>query len=151
MKKPRGGPNKLVSQMTLEERAILSIKKRAWRLKKLSEDPTYFRRLRISSAEKTNARMYKYRKNNPWRHKANRLVCAALKRGDLKKLPCEVCGSPRTQAHHDSYYPEHFLSIRWLCNLHHAAWHRLFIFDEPEEKICPDFRFKDNRRRLERT
>jgi len=36
--------------------------------------------------------------------------------------PCAVCGNPKTQAHHDDYNKPD--EIRWLCQNHHAEWHR---------------------------
>ncbi len=41
--------------------------------------------------------------------------------GKLKRLSCEQCGSPETEAHHIDYdKPE---DIIWLCNNHHREWH----------------------------
>ena len=28
-----------------------------------------------------------------------------------------------SQAHHDSYYPDQWLVVRWLCPKHHRVWH----------------------------
>jgi hypothetical protein len=48
---------------------------------------------------------------------ARRAVAHALEAGRLKRLPCEVCGSTASQAHHDDYrFP---LRVRWLCRQHH--------------------------------
>lgn len=44
-------------------------------------------------------------------------VIYALKRGDLKKLPCEVCGEILVEAHHSRY--DRPLSVNWLCRKHH--------------------------------
>lgn len=46
----------------------------------------------------------------------------ALKRGTLKKQPCEECGSPRVQMHHDDYLKP--LDVRWLCVYCHRDAHR---------------------------
>lgn len=54
--------------------------------------------------------------------KAHRAVARALRIGALSRRPCEVCGS-EAQAHHDSYYPEKWLAVRWLCGSHHKQWH----------------------------
>ncbi len=53
--------------------------------------------------------------------KANSLVLQALKTGELKKLPCRVCGAPKTVAHHDDYAKP--LAVMWLCRSHHMARH----------------------------
>ena len=48
-------------------------------------------------------------------------VTKALYRGDLIRQPCEVCGNPKTDAHHPNY--DEPLRVDWLCRLHHAARH----------------------------
>lgn len=40
----------------------------------------------------------------------------------LERLPCEACGTPKAEAHHDDYSKP--LNIRWLCPAHHKQWHR---------------------------
>lgn len=48
-------------------------------------------------------------------------VVAAKRTGLLKQKPCEVCGSERSDAHHDDYSKP--LEVRWLCRGHHAKHH----------------------------
>ena len=45
-------------------------------------------------------------------------VRCALYFGDLQKQPCEVCGEPKVQAHHEDYAKP--LMVRWLCVQHHG-------------------------------
>ncbi len=59
---------------------------------------------------------------------AHAAVTAALAKGTLTRRPCEECGAV-SQAHHDSYYPERWLDVRWLCAAHHRQWHAR---NEPE-------------------
>ncbi len=42
------------------------------------------------------------------------------------KTECDVekCDNEHIEAHHDSYLPENWLNIRWLCVLCHAEWHK---------------------------
>ena len=68
-------------------------------------------------------REFRYQKRHPDKHRAHQLITAALKRGDLVRQPCEVCGNPKSQAHHDDYSKP--LVVRWLCDLDHKAHHRL--------------------------
>lgn len=84
-----------------------------------------------------NLYMRKWRKNHPLtskqKIKANirchvKMKC---KRGQIKKLPCEVCGSVEVHAHHDNYNEP--FAIRWLCNYHHNEWHKNNSAIEP---IC---------------
>lgn len=50
--------------------------------------------------------------------RARNAVAYALECGTLTRKPCEVCGDPKTQAHHFDY--EKPLEVRWLCTTHHA-------------------------------
>jgi len=63
-----------------------------------------------------------YRAKYPERRKAEQAVERAIKKGTLIRQPCEVCGDPRAQAHHDDYSKP--LIIRWLCDKHHKNLHR---------------------------
>ena len=53
-----------------------------------------------------------------WAHKA---LASALRRGLVTKQPCEVCGDPNTDGHHDDY--DRPMVVRWLCRPHHKAHH----------------------------
>lgn len=53
---------------------------------------------------------------------ARSLVSSALRRGILKKQPCEVCGKRVVDAHHDDYTKP--LEVRWLCRTCHLQWHQ---------------------------
>lgn len=64
----------------------------------------------------------KYRSQNPKKYKAHSMVSWALRNGELVKKNCEVCGSKKTEAHHDNYNKP--LEVRWLCDRHHKEWHR---------------------------
>jgi hypothetical protein len=52
---------------------------------------------------------------------AHHALRAALRRGDIKRGPCAVCGSLRTDGHH----PDHSkaLEVVWLCRKHHRQLH----------------------------
>jgi hypothetical protein len=65
-------------------------------------------------------RMYKLR--HPERVRAREIAHRALVSGKIKKQPCEICGSVRTQMHHDDY--DKPLGIRWVCIKHHREIHR---------------------------
>lgn len=44
-----------------------------------------------------------------------------LRRGKLKKEPCEACESPKSQMHHEDYSKP--LNVIWLCRRCHLALH----------------------------
>lgn len=73
------------------------------------------------------AKMRQYRREGKFRwkydekSKARCYLNVSLKRGKVKKLPCEVCGDSKSQAHHDDYSKP--LEVRWLCRLHHSEFH----------------------------
>lgn len=51
--------------------------------------------------------------------KARDLVYQAVRKGELTREPCEVCGDPKSQAHHEDYARP--LEVRWLCQEHHKT------------------------------
>jgi ribosomal protein S27AE len=63
-----------------------------------------------------------YRKKYPNVHRAHQLIRNAKRRGVLKNMMCEQCGSDKSVAHHDDYSKP--LEIRWLCQMHHLDWHK---------------------------
>lgn len=99
---------------------------RAAREAALSTDPDAIRlrdyyvrnRARLCADRKEYARLY------PERIAAGDAVTAALRSGVLVRLPCEVCGDKRTEAHHPSYAPDAQLDVVWLCRRHHRQAHQ---------------------------
>lgn len=70
---------------------------------------------------------------NIHKNRARSAVHKAVKKGQLIKEPCEICGNPETAAHHYlGYDEEHWLSIKWLCSTHHVAAHSGSYF--PKER-----------------
>lgn len=45
-----------------------------------------------------------------------------LRKGHISRGPCQVCGNPKVQAHHDDYSKP--LEVIWLCKIHHAWVHK---------------------------
>ena len=56
-----------------------------------------------------------------WKVEARYKAQRAVRAGRLVRQPCEVCGSPVTDAHHDDYTKP--VEVRWLCRKHHAEHH----------------------------
>ena len=66
------------------------------------------------------------------KHASARLaVFHAIKRGELQRQPCWVCGE-KAQAHHPDYSQP--LDVVWLCVLHHRQAHAIIrrIDDDQE-------------------
>jgi len=47
---------------------------------------------------------------------------AAIRKGILKREPCQVCGETNVHAHHHDYSKP--LDVIWLCKTHHEEIHR---------------------------
>jgi len=63
------------------------------------------------------------KKRHPEHHRARVHLHNAVSRGKIQKEPCEVCGDPKSEAHHDDYSKP--LEVRWLCRKHHAELSRI--------------------------
>ena len=74
----------------------------------------------LSTAQRYQ-RTKRFRTNNPLKYKAHRIAENAVRNGKLPKQPCEVCGNPKAQKHHDDYSKP--LEVRWLCVVHHNEHH----------------------------
>ena len=61
------------------------------------------------------------RARNPEKSIARNAVGNAIRDGRLTRLPCEVCGDAKSEAHHDDYSKP--LDVRWLCRDHHKEHH----------------------------
>lgn len=67
------------------------------------------------------ARLF-YRERYPIKYVAKTMASNAIRAGTLARQPCEVCGEPKSEGHHDDYTKP--LEVRWLCKRHHVEWHR---------------------------
>lgn len=74
---------------------------------------------------------------HPEARKAHLAVAAAVRAGRITRQPCQECGHPRTDAHHQNYGEP--LSVEWLCRRHHVARHRKPILKSnlPSRKAKP--------------
>lgn len=75
--------------------------------------------------EQRNQSSKRYVENNPVKKKCHTAVRLAIKSGHLTPAEeCERCGDMEVNlhAHHDDYSMP--LSVRWLCPMCHAEWHK---------------------------
>lgn len=64
------------------------------------------------------AAMARHIAKHPVATKARQAVARAVRSGKLVRTPCEVCGDPKSQAHHEDHTKP--LDVRWLCAKHHS-------------------------------
>lgn len=62
----------------------------------------------------------KWNRANPDAIRAHGIVARAIRRGELVRQPCEICGAA-AEAHHERY--ENPLTVTWLCRFHHRRHH----------------------------
>jgi hypothetical protein len=67
-------------------------------------------------------RRRQYHESTKQKDRARNKAWHALNNGRLTRQPCEVCGHPETEFHHDDYTKP--LMIRHLCRKHHWQIHR---------------------------
>lgn len=82
----------------------------------------YYNRPDVKARRAAQMRQAASRPEIAERRKARRMTRSAIERGLLQRNPCEVCGHPHSEAHHDDYSRP--LDVRWLCRPHHVQLHR---------------------------
>ena len=71
--------------------------------------------------EVANAAKRRWIHRNQHKRAAHIIAGNAIRDGRLAPQPCEQCGEPKTDAHHDDYGQP--LNVRWLCRKCHAREH----------------------------
>jgi hypothetical protein len=56
------------------------------------------------------------------KERSRSMLREAIKHGEIKRLPCAICGNAKSKAHHDDY--EKPFDVVWLCHKHHMGLHR---------------------------
>lgn len=64
----------------------------------------------------------RWRGAHPERRAAHVAVQSAIRKGELERLPCWVCGE-KAEAHHADYSQP--LDVIWLCPRHHKQLHAM--------------------------
>lgn len=100
------------------------------RSKKRLQYSAYERKRFQDQERKAQIKRYqqKRRRSHPEKYQANYAVTNAVKAGRLVRLPCEVCGNEKSQAHHENYSKP--FTVRWLCFRHHREEHGQVVFVE---------------------
>jgi hypothetical protein len=93
--------------------------------KKLEElrkwDRKYQREKRKNKRELKSKENKDYNRKHKDRVRANSMINNLIKRGEIIRLPCEICGYDKTHAHHPNYKKP--LEVIWLCSSHHKLEH----------------------------
>lgn len=77
-------------------------------------------RAKVQPAKMRAARK-RWEGEHPHQKRANQAVNNAVRDGRLQKRPCERCGNPTSEGHHEDYSKP--LDVIWLCRTHHAERH----------------------------
>lgn len=72
---------------------------------------------KISLYKKKSDAKYKSKPDNMLKIVARKKIYNKLRYGKMKRLPCEVCGNVKSEAHHKDYSKP--LDVQWLCKVHH--------------------------------
>lgn len=81
----------------------------------------------LSKWRKKNPEYYNLYKEDPkqlLRAKSRTKLNNAIIQGKIKRLPCEVCGTDKTEGHHTDYSRP--FDVKWLCKNHHEELHKKF-------------------------
>jgi hypothetical protein len=63
----------------------------------------------------------RFKKKFPEKYRAHCLIHYHVKKGNIKRKPCVVCGDVNSFAHHEDYTKP--LEVVWLCRKHHREKH----------------------------
>jgi len=69
--------------------------------------------------------------------RANGLVAKAIRNGTLRRRPCERCGNPKAEGHHEDYSKP--LDVTWLCRKHHRIRHAEMAYQYQAETVTNEW------------
>lgn len=76
---------------------------------------------RAKNKQKVVAYADKQTKKDRLKVRVRQAVQRKIRRGEIERLPCSVCGDPNSQAHHEDYSKP--FDIVFLCPKHHSERH----------------------------
>lgn len=83
-----------------------------------------YERLRFKNPDRKKKILEYARKRRirfPGKAKARWTLANEVRKGRMVRMPCEVCGEIKSQAHHVDYRKP--LDVKWLCFKHHREAH----------------------------
>jgi len=93
----------------------------AYRAGRADEMRDYFAARYVAKRDVIVAQQRLLAEKHPERRHANYLLNYSRKKGLVVARPCDVCGAPKVEGHHDDYAKP--LDVRWLCRSHHRKLH----------------------------
>ncbi len=79
-----------------------------------------YSKLTLEQKQRKYQETKKFRELHPEQNLARMRVYVAKRNGTLIQLPCEECGSKKTETHHEDYSKP--LDVIWLCKKHHIVY-----------------------------
>ena len=96
-------------------------KKRQAYPERLAAQRGYSANYRKKFPEKRTETLKRHNEKYPEKYAARVTAKNRVRDGKLVRLPCVVCGSEKSEGHHEDYSKP--LEVTWLCRKHHAARH----------------------------
>lgn len=106
-------------------KAEIELRKKRYNATHREQINEYWREYNKKHKAEKQERVKKYKEKYPEKIKARYTLNNALKRGELERKPCEICGG-KAEAHHDNY--DEPLAVKWLCPKCHAKYHKSMGF-----------------------
>lgn len=117
-----------IKQFYDEHKGVLRLKARQHYNTNSTEILRKHKKWKEKNSEKCKAYTLKYRQSNLQKENARRAVMKRTYRKKLLKQPCIICRDKKVEAHHHDYTKP--FDVIWLCKMHHAAWHRVFLTEQ---------------------
>lgn len=96
---------------------------RRWRQRNRTRANEQARAYVERNRDKRNAQSRASSERHPEKKAARKELDKAVRRGEIKRLPCGDCGATKAHAHHEDYSKP--LDVMWLCTVCHGKRHRL--------------------------
>ncbi len=106
-------------KICIRERMVRHIRKNAEKFRE------YDRKYYQEHKGEWKKRQEKSKEKYPEKWKARNKLRGEVRKGTIKRLPCEKCGKTPSDGHHEDY--EKPLEVKWLCRLHHLELHRKYV------------------------
>lgn len=82
----------------------------------------YQKRYRLEHKKRISKQVYAWAQRNKVKRNIYQTIYRGIKKGTLKRKPCIICGTVKSEAHHEDYSKP--LDVVWYCHIHHLNLHR---------------------------